>query len=192
MPIATLAPVEKTFNRTTVRLEQGDLTALPVDAFALYAREDLALGSGYGTAIQVRGGDAVASELKAIGRIQMGRAVLTTAGNMKAKKIIHACGPKFQEPDIEKKLRDCMLSALDLADRTGLRTVAFPAMGAGFYSVMLRTIQNFCELETSLERVIICVVDGREFAAFREAFDKSQTEDGGGPHAGRKPAAAVQ
>ncbi len=65
MPTAT-APVEKRIRQTVVQLQQGDLTALPVDAFVFYAREDLALGSGYGTAIQVRGGDAITNELKSI------------------------------------------------------------------------------------------------------------------------------
>lgn len=53
------APIEKKVNGTVVRLQKGDLTALPVDAFVFYARETLELGSGFGTAIQVRGGDAV-------------------------------------------------------------------------------------------------------------------------------------
>lgn len=56
-------PVEKKVNQTVVRLQRGDLTALPVDAFVYYARENLELGSGYGTAIASRGGDAIKKEL---------------------------------------------------------------------------------------------------------------------------------
>ncbi len=198
MAISTV-PLEKRIHSTVVCLQQGDVTALPVDAVVFYAREDLALGSGHGTAIQVRGGDAVVSALKSIGSIRMGEAVITPAGKMNAQKIIHACGPKFQEPDTEKKLQDCMLAALNIADRQCLKSIAFPAMGAGFYgvplsvcaSVMLRTIRQFAEAGTCLERVMICVVDGREFAAFQQVWDKFN-EAGGGPHGGRKPAAVVQ
>jgi O-acetyl-ADP-ribose deacetylase (regulator of RNase III) len=167
--------IEKKINKTLVRLQQGDLTALQVDAFVFYAREDLEIGSGFGTAIQSRGGAAVKQELDKISGVRMGEAVITTAGAMNASYIIHACGPKFQEPETEAKLRNCMQAALRLADLKRLRTLAFPAMGAGFYGVpldlccrvMLDAIRNFLQDETSLDEVIICVVDKREFDAFK-------------------------
>lgn len=170
----TLAPIEIKIGRTTVRLMQGDLTALPVDAFVFYAREDLQLGSGFGTAIQARGGDAIRKELEQFPRLKVGEAVMTTAGAMQAGFIIHACGPKFQEPDTEGKLGATMRAALGLADGKGLRRVAFPPMGAGFYGVplplcarvMLETIREHTQRETSLEEVIICVLDRREYLAF--------------------------
>ncbi len=185
------APVIKTVNRVTLILQQGDLTALPVDAFVFYAREDLALGSGFGTAIQVRGGDAIKKELEALGSISMGEAVSTTAGKLKAKKIIHACGPKFHEPDQERKLRDCMHSALTLADRSGFKTLALPAMGAGFYgvplplcaNVMVEAIRDFARNASSLEEITICVVDQREYAPFKDRIDDLQLSKEGGRHA---------
>ena len=110
----------------------------------------------------------------------MGEAVVTTAGKLKAKKIIHACGPKFHEPGLKEKLHDCMLSALAVADQNGFKTLAFPAMGAGFYgvplplcaSVMLEAVRDFVQKETSLEEIIICVVDRREFAVFRDGIEQ--------------------
>jgi len=157
-------------------LIQGDLTALPVDAFVFYAREDLRLGSGFGTAIQSRGGDAVRKELEQIGRLRVGEAALTTAGAMKVGFIIHACGPKFQEPDMEAKLRQTMQAVLRLADAKGLKRIAFPPMGAGFYGVpldlcarvMLETLREHLLGETELEEVTICVLDRREYLAFAE------------------------
>jgi O-acetyl-ADP-ribose deacetylase (regulator of RNase III) len=173
-------PQEKTLQNTVIRLQQGDLTALPVDAFVYYAKESLEIGSGFGTAIQVRGGDTIKKELQAIGRIQMGESVITSAGKMNAKHIIHACGPKFQEPEMERKLRDCILSALKCAEKSGVKRIAFPAMGAGFYgipldmcaNVMLDVIKGFIQRGTSLEEVTICVVDKREFAGFQGRFAK--------------------
>lgn len=178
-PMAS-APVEKIVNRTVVRLQRGDLTALPVDAFVFYAKESLELGSGYGTAIASRGGDAIKKELAVLGGLQMGEALITTAGRLEAKHIIHACGPKFQAPDTERKLRDCMLAALRLADQHGIKTVAFPPMGAGFYgiplevcsTVMLTAIKDHLEGGTGLEEVIICVNDRREFGAFKDPLEK--------------------
>ena len=56
-------PIEKKINKTVITLQHGDLTALEVDAWVFYAREDLAVGSGYGTAISSRGGVVVSKEL---------------------------------------------------------------------------------------------------------------------------------
>ena len=179
-----VAAVERTINRAVVRLRKGDLTALPVDALVFYARENLELGSGFGNAIQVRGGDAVKKELQRIGSIGMGEAVITSAGNLTARHIIHACGPKFQEPDMESKLSRSILSSLKVANDKGLASVAFPPMGAGFYGVplemcarvMLQTIHDFLRSETSLREVIICALDNREFFAFKNRLDT--TDDG--------------
>ncbi len=184
------APLIRKVNRVALILQQGDLTALPVDAFVFYAREDLVLASGYGTAIQVRGGDTIKKELEAIGSIRTGEAVTTTAGKLKARKIIHACGPKFHEPDQERKLRDCMRSALSLADHSGFKTLAFPALGAGFYGVALplcanvivEAIRDFARNATSLQEITICVVDQREYAAFKHRIDDLQFSEQGGPH----------
>jgi len=172
-------PIEKKVGKATVRLQHGDLTALPVDAFVFYAREDLQLGSGYGTAIQGRGGASIQKELDAIGSIRMGEAVITGAGNMNARHIIHACGPKFQEPDLKKKLRDCMRSSLKAADKAGVKTLAFPPMGTGFYGVpldlsadiMLDCVKSFLEGDSSLEEVIICVIDYRDYAPFSKRME---------------------
>src|SRR5271165_5614120 len=111
-PAIAPASFEKTVHGAVVRLQQDDLTALAVDAFVYYAREDLALGSGFGAAIQSRGGDTIKKELAAIGGVRMGGAVMTAAGNLKARHIIHACGPKFQEANLEEKLRACVSAAL--------------------------------------------------------------------------------
>jgi O-acetyl-ADP-ribose deacetylase (regulator of RNase III) len=174
------APVEKNINGTVVRVQQGDLTALPVDAFVFYAKESLQLGSGFGTAIQSRGGESIKKELEKIGAIKMGEAVITLAGRMEAKHIIHACGPKFQEVDTEKKLRSCMTAALKVAADNGVKSLAFPPMGAGFYGVpldacakiMLDVIKEFLQVPTCLENVTICVIDNREFTAFNNQFGR--------------------
>lgn len=169
-----IEPLRALVNRTRVTLMQDDLTTLAVDAVVFYAKETLELGAGFGTAIQSRGGDAVRKELEKIGTIRMGEAVITTAGKLNPRHVIHACGPKFQEVDTERKLHDCVLSALRLAGEKGIESVAFPPMGAGFYGiplercsrVMLDTITEYLREETSLREIIICVIDRREFDAF--------------------------
>lgn len=173
------APIERRVGETLVRLVQDDLTAMEVDAFVHYARENLDLGSGYGTAIGSRGGGAIKKELEKIGGVRMGEAVITAAGGLKAKHIIHACGPKFQEADTERKLRECMRSALRVAEENSVKILAFPPMGAGFYGVpldlcareMVDAIRGFAAAGTSLEQIVICAVDGREFLAFKNRVE---------------------
>ena len=179
--------LEIQLNRSLLKLQQGDLTALEADALVFYAREDLQLGSGFGAAIQTRGGDSIKKELQAIGRVAVGEAAITRAGNMKAKHIIHACGPKFQEPDTETKLRDCVFAALRLASDRGLKTLLFPPLGAGFYGVplplcarvMVAALREFFERRPStVEQVTICVIDRREFAAFEKEIELIRDERG--------------
>jgi len=167
-------------SKTVVKLIKEDLTAIPIDAFVYYAREDLDPGSGFGTAIQQRGGLVIRKELEGIGGIGMGEAVITTAGAMQADKIIHACGPKFFEPDLENKLRRCMRSALRVAAGDGLKRVAFPPMGYGFYGVpmdlcakvMFEELAAFLEAgDTSLEEILICVNDKRDYVAMRSQIE---------------------
>jgi O-acetyl-ADP-ribose deacetylase (regulator of RNase III) len=172
-------PIEKKVGKTAIKVQHGDQTALEVDAIVFYAREDLQLGSGYGTAIQGRGGASIQKELDEIGSINMGESVVTDAGNMNAKYIIHACGPKFQEADIEKKLRDCMRSSLEAANKAGIKTLAYPPMGTGFYGVpldlsadvMLESIKAAAQNGTSLEEIIICVIDHRDYVPFRKRME---------------------
>ena len=170
------SPVEVRINRSVIRLVKDDLTAMEVDAFVYYAREDLDLGSGYGGAIQQRAGVAIKKDLESIGSIEMGAAVVTGAGALKAGRIIHACGPKFFEPDLEAKLRKCMQSALRVADESQVKKVAFPPMGYGFYGipldlcmkVMIEETKTYLQGETSIEEVIICVIDKRDFDAVKD------------------------
>lgn len=172
-------PIEKKIGSTIIKLQHGDLTALPVDAFVFYAREDLEIGSGYGTAIQGRGGLAVKEDLDKIGSIKMGEAVITAAGEMNAKHIIHACGPKFQEADMEKKLRACVESSLRVADENGIKTLAFPPMGSGFYGVpldmsaevMIDCFKSFVQRDTSLNEIIVCVIDYRDYVPFSKKME---------------------
>lgn len=168
----------------SVRLIRGDITDLEVDAFVFYARGDLALGSGFGTAISQRGGPAIQKELGELGPVETGHAVVTGAGKLKAAWIVHAVGPKFNEPDTEGKLRRTVLSALAAAEEKQIRRIALPAMGAGFYAVpldlcarvMVEAIQDHLRGETGIEEVVICVVDQREFAPFEAHLIRGQAK----------------
>jgi len=163
-----------TINRTVVRLLRVDITDLEIEAFVYYARSDLALGSGFGGAIAVRGGPTIQEELKKIGAIGPTEAVITAAGEMKADHIIHANGPKFQEENLEALLRATILNVLKLADEKKIKRLAFPPMGTGFYvvpldvsaRVMFETFEEYLQGETGLEEIAICLLDSREYKPF--------------------------
>jgi O-acetyl-ADP-ribose deacetylase (regulator of RNase III) len=97
---------------------------------------------------------------------------------MKAEKIIHAVGPKFQEQEMENKLRKTMENSLLEAEKNGIKKIAFPPMGAGFYGVpldacariMIGSIQQHLSGESGLEEVVIFVADKREYDPFKSAL----------------------
>lgn len=171
---------ERAINGCTLRLQKCDVTDLEIDSFVYYARPDLKLGSGFGTAISVRGGPTIQEELDKIGPRQLTEAAITSAGEMKAKYIIHAVGPAFQEPDIEKKLSATIINALKEAESKGIERVAFPPMGAGFYGVPLATsaeitigtIIDYLSGKSNLKEIVICPLDTREYQPFQQRLMK--------------------
>lgn len=168
----------KTINRSTLSLIKGDLTALEVEAFVFYARTDMTLGAGFGNAISMRGGPSIKEELDKIGSIEPGKAVVTAAGELKASCIIHAAGPTFQEENSDDKLQTTMENALKCADEKGVKQLAFPPMGAGFYGIplpvcakiMINSIKDYLSGETGISEVIICAADNREYQPFDAEF----------------------
>jgi len=163
---------------SVVRLVKGDITELEVDAFVFYAQSDLALGSGFGGMVTVRGGASIQKELNALAPVADLEAVASAAGKLPAEYIIHAVGPRFREDDIEPKLLTTMENCLMRAEEKGVKTLAFPAMGAGYYgipasisaNVMLTALEGHLRGETGIEEVTICVLDTPQFKAFEAAL----------------------
>lgn len=171
---------EKNVNGRSIRLAKGDITDMDVEGFVFYATEDLVLGSGYGTAISVRGGPSIQEECRKLAPVPVGKAVVTGAGNLKAKYIIHAVGPKFQEPQEEEKLHRTVQAVLQKAEEKGIRRLALPAMGTGFYGiplelcarVMVKAIREHLNGNTKIKEVMICVRDSREIAPFAKQIEQ--------------------
>jgi O-acetyl-ADP-ribose deacetylase len=172
--------MERKIGEKVIRLVRGDITALEVEAFVFDITADCKLGSGYGGAISQRGGKAIQIELSAVGKLQTGEAVMTTAGEMKAKHIIHTNGPKFHEPETEPKLRRSLESVLKLASEKGLAQLALPPIGTGLYQVpldlcarlMVETVSRHLAGETSLKEVLFVALDSREHGPLQKAIEK--------------------
>lgn len=122
-----------------IRLQHGDITQVAVDAVVNAANTSLLGGSGVDGAIHRHGGPEILEACKAIRRSQggceTGEAVITTAGLLPARHVIHTVGPVWNggddgEPEL---LANCYRSSLALCVAHDLRTVAFPNISTGVY-----------------------------------------------------------
>src|SRR5689334_14686011 len=164
-------------NGVSLELVQGDITDLAVDAIVNAANSYLVLGAGVAGAIDEKGGPSIQAECDAIGHCDVGSAVITGAGRLPAKHVIHAVGPIQGEGDEEAKLAGATLASLELARQHGLVSIAFPAISTGVFGypldacarVMLRTAIEFAAGEPGpVSTIVFCLFDGRAYRAFSE------------------------
>ena len=161
-------------------LAKGDITDLDVDAIVNAANEHLKMGGGVAGAILRKGGPKIQEECNRIGYCPVGSAVVTSGGNLKARYVIHAVGPRAGDPDVEGKLRSATLASLKLADERGVRSIAFPAISTGAFgvpkevcaNVMIPAIMDYLAGDTGIERVVLCLYGEDAYRVFAEAFKR--------------------
>ena len=115
-----------------VHVAKADLTLMPVDAIVNPANSLGIMGGGAAGAIKRRGGDKIQQEAMACAPIAVGAAVVTTAGKLHAKAVIHA--PTMEEPGLKigvENVRRATRAALIAAAHHGFEVVAFPGIGTG-------------------------------------------------------------
>lgn len=133
---------EATRSGTRIRLEAGDITRVSADAIVNAANSDLSGGGGVDGAIHAAAGPTVMQELRDRYRgdgCPAGQAVVTSAGDLDARMIVHAVGPIWRGGDLNEPLllASAYESSLELADRDGARSIAFPAISCGIYGYPL-------------------------------------------------------
>ena len=161
---------------SVLELLEGDITEMTTDAIVNAANAQLILGGGVAGAIRKKGGPQIQAQCDTIGGTFVGGAVITTGGNLKAKYVIHAVGPRMGEGDEDEKLKNATLSSLKLADERKLRSIAFPAISAGIFGfpiercarIMLQTAINHLRGATSLEKVAFCLFGKTAFDVFEK------------------------
>ena len=155
------------FIRGRVTVKVGDITREDVDVLVNAANGSLMVGGGVDGAIHRAGGPAILEECKAIRssrypkRLPTGEAVLTTAGRMVARHVIHTVGPVYGTVGAQANLAKCYRSCLALAADHGLATIAFPAISTGVYGypreeaaiVSSRAIQMHLDESRRIEQV---------------------------------------
>lgn len=123
----------------SIKVVKGDITQTEADAIVNAANPSLMGGGGVDGAIHQKGGPKILEECKSIvkkdGRCKVGDAVITTAGNLPAKHVIHTVGPVWQGGNSRENeyLRQAYTSCLKLAEQHGLSTIAFPTISTGIY-----------------------------------------------------------
>ncbi len=122
-----------------IEIIKDDITQLKVDAIVNAANSSLLGGGGVDGAIHRAGGQVILDECIEIrnkqGGCPIGQAVITSAGNMPARFVIHTVGPVWNGGNAREaeKLKNCYLNSIRLAEKNGVKTLAFPNISTGIY-----------------------------------------------------------
>jgi O-acetyl-ADP-ribose deacetylase (regulator of RNase III) len=159
-----------------IGLIQGDITKMKVDAIVNAANDRLILGGGVAGAIARAGGPSIQEECNNIGGTFVGGAVITTGGDLPANKVIHAVGPRMGEGNEDEKLKNATLNSLKVAEKNGLKSIAFPAISTGIFGypvdrcakIMLDVCKDYLKSESSVKEIYFCLFDQSTYKVFAE------------------------
>jgi O-acetyl-ADP-ribose deacetylase (regulator of RNase III) len=165
-----------------IKLLKGDITKVQADAIVNAANSSLLGGGGVDGAIHRAGGPAILEECRKIrakrGGCDTGEAVITTAGLLPAKYVIHTVGPvwnggKNREPEL---LANCYRNTLQLAAENGVKTIAFPNISTGIYhfpkplaaDIAIKEVQQFVTNDKSIEEIFFVCFDDENYTLYKE------------------------
>lgn len=156
-----------------IEVVQGDITEVDCDAIVNAANNHLWMGAGVAGAIKRRGGAEIEAEAIAKGPIPVGEAVVTSAGRLRARYVIHAAAMGQDLHTDATKIQSATRAALRIAEELGLKTIAFPALGTGVGGfavadcarLMLDVVR--AHREVSLTKVAFVLFDRSAFEQFR-------------------------
>ena len=160
-----------------ILIRQGDITKVEADAIVNAANSSLMGGGGVDGAIHRAGGPAILEECRKIvatqGACETGKAVITTAGKLPAKYVIHTVGPVWNGGlDNEASLlADCYRNSLELAAEHQCNSIAFPNISTGVYrfpkekaaKIALDSVQHFLKEDSRIQKVIFVCFDNENY-----------------------------
>ena len=174
--------MEIKINETKIVLVCGDITKETTDAIVNAANEDLAGGGGVDGAIHKAGGPAIIAECRKIGGCPTGQAVITTAGKLAAKYVIHTVGPVYHGGNKGEAalLQNAYGNSLKLAREKGLQSISFPAISCGVYGypvdeaarLTMKTCIEFARENTDIKLIRHILFNRKMYDIFSAEFKK--------------------
>ncbi len=160
-------------------LVEGDITEADVDAIVNAANSSLVLGTGVAGAIAAKGGPSIQAECDAVGPIEVGDAVVTGAGDLPARHLLHAAGMPLGGVATEQSIRSAVRRSLELARERACRSIAIPAIGAGIggfseqrcAEILIEEARQHLAGETTLEEVRFVLFGEPSYRIFEMAKD---------------------
>ena len=152
------------YKNVKITVTKGDITKQQVDAIVNPANSQLIMGGGVAGAIKHVGGNEIEIQAMRQAPTFVGNAVVTTAGKLKAKYVIHV--PTMEKPAITIQTHNVYLAthgALKCADRLRIRSIAFPGLGTGVGGVsfeesadtMVRALKEHIDSDTALGEIVL-------------------------------------
>lgn len=165
-----------------IKLIQGDITKLNVDAIVNAANSELKGGGGVDGAIHRAGGPRIMEECRKIGGCPTGEAVITTAGDLPAKKVIQTVGPIWNGGNNQEKslLKNAYKNSLKLAEENRFQSIAFPNISTGVYgfpkrlaaAIAVETTQEFLIAQKSTLEVYFVCFDDENFSIYKKLLEE--------------------
>ena len=167
---------ERSVGAGRIRLVQGDITQANTDAIVNAANSALKHGGGVAGAIVRRGGQEIQSQSDALGNCAEGDAVVTGAGMLLAGHVIHAVGPRGDDPQGDEKLASAVRSSLTRAEELSLASVSLPAISSGIFGfpkdrcaqILIREAQGYLisHTDSSVKQIDFCIIDDETVNVF--------------------------
>ncbi|SIN84380.1 O-acetyl-ADP-ribose deacetylase [Chitinophaga niabensis] len=165
-----------------IELLQGDITKVKADAIVNAANSSLLGGGGVDGAIHRAGGSDILEACRKIrdkqGGCKVGEAVITTAGKLPAKYVIHTVGPVWNngKSNEEKLLAAAYTNSLQLALDNQVKTIAFPNISTGIYhfpkikaaEIAISTVRNFLHTTDKIQQVIFVCFDQENYEIYKK------------------------
>lgn len=171
------------FERITILM--GDITEIDCDAIVNAANTELWMGSGVAGAIIKKGGKSIEDEAVKQGPIELGGAVITRGGALRAAYVIHAAAMHPGGSASSDSVRKATLSSLEIASNKMIRTIAFPALGTGVGGLglphcarsMLSATISFLENHDYPKHVYFVLFNSEAFQVFKETFESLKSKN---------------
>lgn len=164
---------------TEIKIVRGDITELKVDAIVNAANNKFVMGGGVAGVIKRKGGSSIEDEAVKKGPAEVGEAVVTGAGKLPAKYVIHAATMGMDHKTDEVKIRNAAKSSLQAAEALKIKSIAFPALGCGVGGFPLlasakimaqEALKHLREQDSSLKEIIFCLYDKEAFEVFQKGI----------------------